>query len=86
MALQKTITTVNGIVVDNAYHRVEDIAIGNKTTLNFSLASYVNQDKQYPAFQRQMFCVEYDMNGKNPFVQAYTYVKTLPEFAGAKDC
>lgn len=27
----------------------------------------------------------YDINGANPFEQAYEYLKTLPEFAGAID-
>jgi hypothetical protein len=29
---------------------------------------------------------KYDITGNNPIAQAYMYLKTLPEFASAKDC
>lgn len=38
------------------------------------------------AFERRVHEADYDINGVNPFAQAYAFVKSLPEFAGAEDC
>lgn len=84
MALKKTAHLPTGIVVDNAYHRVLNIRIVDKNRFRFFLMSHVDAEKE--AFTNQEFDAAYDMNGENPFKQAYEHLKTLPAFADATDC
>jgi len=83
MALQKTVTTAHGIEVNNAYHRVENLSLPEKTRMTFVVRSKVDPKK--PAFSSKEFSFAYDIDGQNPIKQAYEYLKTLPEFAGATD-
>lgn len=84
MALSKTVTSVHGFQAVNAYHRVEAIALTSKTELRFHIRSYAATDK--PFFSESVLSCAYVLDGQNPIRQAYDYVKTLPEFAGATDC
>jgi phenylalanine-4-hydroxylase len=84
MALLKTISTVHGFEAINAYHRVEAVLIDSKNSISFHVRSYVATDK--PFFVEQVLNAPYSIDGLNPIKQAYEYVKTLPEFAGATDC
>lgn len=84
MALKKTITTIYGNQVSNAYHRIENVRLDKKNLISFHLKSYV--DAIYPNFCETIYHCSYDINGVNPIKQAYLYLKTLPEFAGAVDC
>lgn len=84
MALKKSISTIYGVTVDDAYIRVSDIRIINKAALAFNVCAYADISK--PAIQEaQVQCV-YDLNGENPIAQAYAHLKTLPEFSDAADC
>ena len=85
MALQMTVITPQGFDATNAYHRVQHVSLPSKTQLGFVLASYKDKDTAVAFAQRNMACA-YDLNGDNPLKQAYTYLKTLPEFAAAVDC
>ena len=85
MALEKTVTTPHGFEAVDAYHRVEDISLQSKTVMRFFLKSYRDQQAS-PHFDMFNFDIPYDMNDANPFVQAYRYVKKLPEFSDAVDC
>jgi len=84
MALKQDMVTVSGIKVPGAYRRVEGITIIGKTEINFQVRSY--NDVTLPAFADESHSCPYAMGGSNPFDQAYVYLKTLPEFAGAVDC
>jgi len=84
MAIKKSVDTVHGYLVNDAYHRVENVRLVNKKFMSFSLKSYVSE--QYPNFNETMIHCDYDIAGKNPIAQAYEHLKTLPEFAGATDC
>lgn len=83
MALNKNIELGNGIKVEGAYLRVENISI-TKEDISFSLCKYVKNNTQY--FDKAVYVSLYDINGENPFKQAYLYLKTLPEYADAIDC
>jgi len=85
MALQKTATTSHGFVADSAYHRVENIVFQNKDVIKFNVKSYKDSAEVVPFAAIDLGC-KYDMNGTNPFAQAYSFVKTMPEFLGASDC
>ena len=84
MALKKSVTTVYGFEIPDAYHRVEGVYLVSKTMIRFQIRSFADKEKAHFA-DSQHECV-YDMNGSNPFNQAYQYAKTLDEFAGAIDC
>jgi hypothetical protein len=84
MALSKTTTTATGFEAVNAYHRVEAVSIKGKDSFSFHVRSY--KEANMPFFTEQVITAPYDLEGVNPIKQAYLYVKTLPEFAGAIDC
>jgi hypothetical protein len=84
MALKKTVQTSFGVEVIDAYHRVEGIRIVNKNKIAYQLRTYT--DKNLESFRDVIYGSAYDMTGANPIAQAYEYLKTLPEFAGAEDC
>lgn len=83
MALQKTVTTNNGFDATDAYHRVEGVEFINKTTMRFRIRSY--KTTEFASFADEGGECAYDMNGDNPFVQAYAHLKTLDTFTGASD-
>lgn len=85
MALQKSTTTPQGFQADDAYHRVMYVGFQGKESITFSVESFKSADASVN-FDSKSFACAYDMNGANPFQQAYSYLKTLPEFAGAVDC
>jgi hypothetical protein len=84
MALEKTVSTVHGFTANNAYHRVEAVSLIGKDKINFHIRSYTATDK--PFFKENILSCAYLLDGENPIKQAYKYLKTLPEFAGATDC
>ena len=83
MAIIKNIELENGIKVDGAYLRVENPSL-TKDSLTFSVRKYVEAGKAF--FVEEYFTTLYDINGENPFIQAYEYLKTLEEFKDAEDC
>lgn len=99
MALKKSMETGIGLTANGAYHRVEAIQINKKQftqienqdqsveshTITFRLRSYVKADG-VPAFSDRHFLCVYNINVKNPFIQAYEHVKSLDEFKDAEDC
>jgi galactose mutarotase-like enzyme len=85
MAIQKSVTTQHGLVANNAYHKVENVTIRNKTQMEFNVKVFSSKEQSLP-FEMLAFSCAYDMQGDNPLRQAYTYVKTLPDFAGSTDC
>jgi len=83
MALQKTIQTIFGFEIKNAYIRIEGVRV-NKNSIQFQARASVNSEK--PHFLDTQYDCAYSLDGENPIKQAYEYLKTLPEFAGAVDC
>jgi hypothetical protein len=85
MALKKTVITIYGFVASDAYHRIENIKFQGKDVINFSVKSYKDNLANVPFTVVELGCA-YELSGNNPFVQAYNYLKTTSEFAGATDC
>ena len=83
MAISKNLELSNGIKVDGAYIRVEYPSV-TKDSMNFHIRKYVASNKS--AFSEEFVEAPYTLDGANPFVQAYEYIKTLPEYADAVDC
>ena len=84
MALKKDFITAQGIEIKNAYIRVYAVDCGTKTHATAKISVQVAQGK--PMIEQAMGSFAYDLNGANPFSQAYAFAKTLPAFAGAQDC
>lgn len=84
MALKKNIDSQFGITINDAYIRVENITFNVSKSMQFFVRIYAKQN--FPALSEQQMVLTYNMNGANPYVQAYTHLKTLPEFANASDC
>lgn len=85
MALEKTVTTPHGFEAVNAYHRVSGVSLIAKNKISFTVKSLKSSDA-LAEFASELYSCPYDLNGANPMTQAYAHLKTLPEFAGAKDC
>ena len=85
MAIKNTVTTSHGIEVVDAYQRVECVEIVGKTQICYRVRSY-KDNTGLPFFEEKFMTSEYDINGSNPIGQAYSHLKTLPDFSGAVDC
>lgn len=85
MAFKKTIITAYGIEVVDAYHRVEAVRLEGKNSVAYHVRIY-KDNNSLPFFEEKVFQSDYDINGDNPIAQAYTHLKTLPEYADAIDC
>ena len=85
MALEKSVITAQGFDADDAYHRVEGVQLLGKANMIFQVRSYKDRSRVL-AFGDSAYQAAYSLEGANPIAQAYTYLKTLPEFAGAIDC
>jgi hypothetical protein len=84
MALKKSFLTSFGVNVPDAYHRVHNVRLITKESMNFSVQTSV--DGVLPEFSDIQYFCDYAINGENPIKQAYEYLKTLPQFEGAIDC
>jgi hypothetical protein len=85
MALSKTVKkTIRGydgfVSVDNCYIKVTSIS-GDKNKIDYTIGFY-NGDK---VIESSNYSFTPDMTGENFIKQAYTHLKTLPEFEGATD-
>jgi hypothetical protein len=83
MALLKTANTPTGFVAVNAYHRVEGIYIMGKDQMSFNIRAY--KDVSLPHFSDVPVTCPYDIDGVNPFRQAYLYLKAQAGFKDAVD-
>jgi hypothetical protein len=84
MALKKSQNTSFGIVVQDAYHRIESLRLVNKEKMQFSVCAYA--DVNAIPFMSNLYSCAYDLTGENPLKQAYAHIKTLSDFDGAVDC
>ena len=90
MAIQKTVQhTPDGFetpsILTNAYIRVEGIN-GNKNRISVNVVFYKKQNDLLIQALTKFYSFSPSMDDLNFIAQAYKYLKTLPEFAGATDC
>lgn len=91
MALQINIKTESGIVINNAYARVEDVSSSGKDLLSIRVRFYASQshlEKGYNWIEDKMYQLPLNVNDDAPnyHKQGYEYLKDLPEFTNAIDC
>lgn len=89
MAIVHTINLDSGLVVNQAYIRVQGIN-GNKNLAAITLEAFVSHQKceegKTPiAYYNYTFEPNMDEDALRWDKQAYEYIKTLPEFIGAID-
>lgn len=85
MALKMNIVSPQGFDVQDAYLRVETTQLPKKDAMQFVLRMYKTASEPV-AFDAKQYVCDYNINGGNPFNQAYNHLKTLPEYAAAIDC
>lgn len=87
MALSQDLSLLNNFgetsTFADVYFKVVTLG-GSKETFSFELVAFKNKDGQ--ELDKKVYSFAYDLNGHNPFRQAYEYLKTTPEFSGANDC
>lgn len=84
MALIADLNLDNGLVINNAYFRIE-IFSGTEENVSFILNAYVNQDafeEKRPPVAEFSYRMEFDKS-RNLFSQMYEYLMGLPEFESA---
>ncbi|MGP4955380.1 hypothetical protein [Pseudomonas helleri] len=74
-----------GISIAGAYVVVMMSGVSEDKTEQFFTALYRVSPGQ-DIFYSSSYTSPYDMEGANPFVQAYEYLKTRSEFNGYVDC
>lgn len=90
MAVQQNIELQNGLIVNDAYVRIDTVA-GYKGAITISVNSYVSQQdfldgKPYLEQRFYTFTPDVSPTAKEMWTQGYEYLKTLDEYAGAVDC
>lgn len=74
----------NGVTVTDGVLNVIMPSIStDQKTLSFGLAYRVSESD--PLLNSETYSCPYDVEGPNPFTQAYNYIKSLSAFAGAID-
>jgi hypothetical protein len=76
-------TGESSVTTPPLYIKVESVS-GSKKMMQ-AFVSFSDDDKKQKLFEKQ-FAFTPSMDAGNFIAQAYTYLKTLPEFAGAVDC
>ena len=88
MALQKSIIQENGIVTN--YHRILFLQSTINSHNSIAVLSYIDQDSRLRESSGMMsyssaVTYEKDYEENMNIEEAYSYLKTLPEFEGATD-
>lgn len=89
MALKKTFSMENNFgqtsVLSDCYCKITRV-IGDKTQLHVNLEIQNSERNRVYRTDTYGFAPSVEVDAKNFIAQAYDYIKTLPEFAGAVDC
>lgn len=86
MALQIS-TEFQSIQVPSAYCMVGSICFPANSKTEIAFILYYRADASVDvAFLEEHHTAPYDLEGADPYKQAYMYLKTLPEFGEAVDC
>lgn len=86
MALANTMTTASGLVIKDAYTRVENITFLSKVSASFYAMTFNISPETNPVpamVERYVVDVDPNLPVHN---QLYKYLVTLGQFAGAKNC
>jgi hypothetical protein len=86
MALTKDMK-FKGVTIPDAYIRVNSFS-GSKAHIAFNVGFYgaADENGEREMFDQQAYQCAYDLSGANALVQAYTFIKTLPEYVASVNC
>lgn len=82
--MRKNLVANNGIAIDNAYCKVENLLV-TKDRIRFLVNCYVDNSGEYASFTSFGYNAPYVIYQTNPIQQAYEFAKTQ-QFADATDC
>lgn len=90
MAIQKDVELQNGLIVNNAYHRIDTVS-GSKNGITISVNSYTSQPAFLdgkPYLEQKIYTFEPDVspNAVEIWTQCYEFIKSLDEYKRAVDC
>jgi len=90
MAITMDITTIHGLLVEDAYIKIISVKGGKGSGFFISVNFYVDKASadasKVPLQKKTQYLMAYDANAEvNVIKQAYVYLKTLDEFAEAED-
>jgi hypothetical protein len=87
MALKLNLTLKDNFLIDqnfqNSYIKVAQVKANKESAI--AIVNFFS-DKDGVPLKTENFEFLINLNGSNFIAQAYTYLKTLPEFDGATDC
>lgn len=89
MALQKTKELQNGLIVSDAYHRIDTVS-GHKVEITISVNSYVSRKAfldgaLYLEQQFYTFTPNTAPDAEEMWTQGYAYLKSTDEYVDAVD-
>ena len=86
MALQGTVS-FKGIEVPNTYVKIIQVGLIKTETEQFNCSIRIGERliTEVEFFSYSYITFPFDLNGANPFIQGYEYLKTLPEFNNLLD-
>lgn len=67
------------LVLDDRYVKVSDIRIG-KNVMQFNCKIFDSSDLNKPELDSRLITCSYDLNGLNPYIQAYEYLTTISPY------
>lgn len=67
------------LILDDRYIRISELRIG-KNVMQFNCKTYDSSDLNKPELDSRLITCSYDLNGLNPYIQAYTYLKTISPY------
>lgn len=74
-----------GVPVFGAYAEVSHTGFSASKDEHYFTLIY-RASEGAPELHAHGYAAPYELEGANPFEQAYAYLKSLPEFEGATDC
>jgi hypothetical protein len=80
--LQLTQTSISGVTVINAIHKVTNVNVDSTGEAAYQMAMLVSASEVTPV-QLSSYSFTCDPAGGNIFDQCYAHALTLPEYAGA---
>ena len=83
MALKRNISSSYGIDVNGAITKVENITFENKLRMRFFAKTYAKEG--FPPISSDQHAIDHDLSGPNAYEQAYSYLKSLPDYSDAID-
>ncbi|WP_323896347.1 hypothetical protein [Aeromonas veronii] len=90
MAISKDVSTSFGVVLDKAYIRVSSIRIFDKCKMAIIVSVYAIDPavagRNIEAIKEESHLADYDIDGEEPYKQAYGFIKGLDCYVGCVDC